>query len=623
MNNPTNCPDVPSNYEYALTAIVLVYNGEPYLKDCINSLVNQTLDNLEILLINDVSTDDSLSTCQKFERKYNNVRLINKKVNGGLASSANLGISLAKGEYVILVDNDDIVPNYAYEKLYTRAKETDADICIGKANFIIGNSQFEFDYRENYVWRKEQIITDINKFPEIFEDVYYWNQVVKRDLLIKNNIKLPDGTVYADRYFTHHTYTYAKKIAIITDCVYLWRQVQSSLSHGRFEADNLTDRLDSFELDLDYLISSCDVYFKKLLKRYVIPVKGILENKEVEDIYFNRIRPFLKNQENKFDNLYDNDLNLIDNIYAYLIINNFKDELKKLLQIDLKEQQEIYEENGVSYWKLPLFRNPNVYIPDELFKIKRLINQFVTIDELNVNDDKIVFSNIKIPKYLPIKKLQIVFKGLTDYKNILADNTLTFDLNYDNYDLSYNIEISSEELANFELYDVFLKGTYENEKFNYVRLDDTIIQEINCNSSILKPYLTPIGNLSFITQNLNNQFKIDCDENKLKISMLNKENIKKNLKMLVRKDSTKELVYLTLNNEKNAFELEWKYFLDPRSSYLLFITIFNEENAKIRKNIRFKEKLLDDFNEKSLITDNNLNVKVYKTKNGDIRINSF
>ena len=94
-----------SEYEYKLSAIVLVYNGGKYLRDCISSLVNQTLDGLEIILINDVSTDDSLSVCREFERDYDNVRIINKEINEGLAKNANIGIKNARGEYIILVDS--------------------------------------------------------------------------------------------------------------------------------------------------------------------------------------------------------------------------------------------------------------------------------------------------------------------------------------------------------------------------------------------------------------------------------------------------------------------------------------------------------------------------------------
>lgn len=625
MNNSiVNNKSTSEDKSYALTAIVLVYNGEPYLDGCLNSLVSQTLDDLEIILINDASTDDSLITCKKYEQMYDNVRLIDRKENAGLGANANLGLSLAKGEYVILVDNDDIVPKYAYETLYNKAKETDADICIGKANFIRGNSQFDFDYREGYVWRKEQVITDVNDFPEIFEDVYYWNQVVKKEIILDNDIKLPVGTVYADRYFTHKTYTYAKKIVIIPDCVYLWRQVPSSLSHGRFKPDNLTDRLDSYDEDLDYYIGCCDNYFKIFLRRFLIPIKGVLTNNEFGEIVFDRIRHSIKSQEKNFDDLYDNDLTLLENLQAFLISNNYEYELIQLLQLDLIHERDVYDENGKSYWDLPLFRNQNVDIPDKFFEIKQLMNQFVTIDELSVTKDKVKFSNIRIPRYLHIEKFQVVFMGVTRYDQVMDENTLTFDLKpvEENGVVTYSLEIPAEEFPSFEVYDVYLKAVYEHEKYNKLRISEISLKDIKCDVNNLKPIITNSGNLSFVVQKLDNQFKLTYDKNKLKVIMNNKDLFKKDLRVLIRKDITNELTYFSLNDDKNAFELEWKYFLDPRSTYSLFFTVFNDK-AKIKKNVRFKEKYLSEFNGGSLITDNNLDIKIYKTKHGDIKLNSF
>lgn len=608
---------------YGLSAIVLVYNGEPYLEKCLNSLVNQTLDNLEILLINDASTDNSLSICKRFEKKYKNIRVIDKRLNEGLATSANLGISLANGEYVILVDNDDIIPNYAYEKLYKKAKQENADICIGKANFIVGNSQIEFDFRENYVWRKEQIITDINKFPELFEDAFYWNKIIRKDLLINNDVKLPTGMIYADRYFSHMAYTYANKIAIIPDCVYLWRQIKSSLSTGRANSDNYINRLDSYDLDLDYFINSCDDYFKILLRRILVPIRGVLNSADFEEILFNRVRILLKDQESKFANIYENDLNQIDNIYAYLITNNYRKELKELLRLSLKNQREIYDENNNSYWKLPLFRNHDVQIPDDLFKIKYLMEQFVNVGKLNFTRDKVIFSDVTIPRHLSIEKLQLVLMGVTSFNDILEDNVKTFDFNKieKNGNIKYSLEILSSELSSFEMYTIFLKAHYKNEKFNKIHLNESSIKKIICNVDNNKPIINSIGQLSLITQNLENEFEIDFDNDKLKILIKNKDNIKKNLKMLIRKDSTNELIYLSLNKEKTAFELEWKFFLDQRSPYSLFLTIFNNE-GKIKKNVRFRKEHLQNFDEKLFII-NNIKIKIYINKNNEVRLNSF
>lgn len=625
MNNLSidNNQNPSEDVSYALTAIVLVYNGEPYLDNCLNSLVNQTLDNLEIILINDASTDDSLITCKKYEKQYDNVRLIDKKENAGLGANGNLGISLAKGEYIILVDNDDIVPPDAYEKLYTKAKETNADICIGKANFIRGNSQFDFDYREGYVWRKEQTITDVNDFPELFEDVYYWNQVVRKDLIIKNDIKLPVGTVYADRYFTHKTYTYAKKIVIIPDCVYLWRQVHSSLSHGRFKPDNFVDRLDSYDFNIDHFTNFSNNYFKILLRRFMIPVIGVLTSNEFCNIVFNRMRNTIKNQEKNFNDLYDNDLTLIENLHAYLISNNYELELIQLLQLDLIHQRDVYDEDGKSYWNLPLFRNSQIHIPDKFFEIKQLLSQFVTIDDLIINNSKIIFSNVRIPKFLPIEKFQIVFMGVTRFDEVLDENTLTFDLiPVKDGDAVYNAEISVDEFSKFDIYDVYLKGVYKYEKYNKIRINDISIKQIDNNSKYITSIITSKGNLSVVSQNFDEQFRITYDENKLKVIVNNKENFNKNFKVLIRKDSTNELIYFDLNQSKDAFELEWEYFLDPRSNYSLFLTIF-DEMGKLKKNIRFKDEYLSSFHEKSLITNNNIKIRSFKTKKGNIMIQSL
>ena len=264
-----------------------------------------------------------------------------------------------------------------------------------------------------------------------------------------------------------------------------------------------------------------------------------------------------------------------------------------------------------------------VYIPDELFKIKRLANQFVTIDEITVTEDKIKFSNIKIPKYVPIKKLQIVLTGLTDEYNVYEENTLTFDLktneNIDN--LSYNLEISSDELANFEIYHVFLKVIYNDNKPNKLRINKMSIEKINNTVSNMRFLINTPGDASLLTQNLDKSFRINSDENKLNIIINDNIEIKRNLRMFIRKSSTKEIVYLNLNESKTAFEAEWEYFLDSRSSYSLFLRIYND-NGQLRRDVPLNEKYLENFYDKFLKIDN-LNVKIFKNKNNNIEIKSF
>jgi glycosyltransferase involved in cell wall biosynthesis len=279
------------NENYKLSVIVLVYNGGKHLKGCLDSLVNQTLDAIEIILINDASSDDSLSICKEFAQNFSNIKIIDKKENEGLATSGNTGIKAAKGEYIILVDNDDIIPPHAYEKLYNKAKETDADIVVGKANFLIGDYQYEMESYELSAWKQERTIKSAKEFPTIYHDSFYWNKIVRRELISKNDIKLPkENEIYADRKFGHLCFINANTISIIPDCVYLWRQRKFdkdlSLSSSRREAWNYIKRINSFKDELEKFTSFDENYFKVLMRRVLIPISGILESEEFKEVFF-------------------------------------------------------------------------------------------------------------------------------------------------------------------------------------------------------------------------------------------------------------------------------------------------------------------------------------------------
>ena len=113
-----------------VSVIIPVYNTEDYLKECIESLVNQTLREIEILIVNDGSTDSSLEIMKEFKNKYQNIIKIFDKVNGGQASARNYALSFAQGEYLGFVDSDDWVDSTMYEEMYEKAEKEDADIVI-------------------------------------------------------------------------------------------------------------------------------------------------------------------------------------------------------------------------------------------------------------------------------------------------------------------------------------------------------------------------------------------------------------------------------------------------------------------------------------------------------------
>lgn len=613
-----------SDYEYKLSAIVLVYNGGKYLRDCISSLINQSLDGLEIILINDVSTDDSLSVCREFERDYDNVKLINKEINEGLAKNANIGIEMARGEYVILVDNDDIVPPYAYERLYEKAKDADADISIGSANYLIGRYQYEMPSYERNVWEKERVIKDLKDFPVLFGDAFYWNKIIRRDLLIDNDIRLPIGMIYADRKFSHMAYSYANAITIIPDCVYMWRQRKNSLSDARASLKNYINRIESYKQDLEQITSSYHDYFKVLMRRIIVPIKGILDNEEFEDYLFGETRDLLMAEASKIEDIYDNNLTINENLYIYLILNNCRNELKQLLKLDLKSFREVVDEDHKSYWKLPLFRDSNIDIPDRLFEIKRMMPQFLKIGEIVTSDDSIIFNEIEVPKFFKMKKGEIIFIGRTRFDEVLEENSLHFEINpiaNEEGKNLFNVEIPLDKLKIFEDYDIHFQADYDDFSDNF-RINKDCLEKITNENDEVKVILTPKNNLSIHTQALANEFEFDCNEKELRILVNNGNDIKKDLKVFVKNVLTKERTHLSLNEDKTAYELKWKFFLDKRSKYSIHLTV-HDDIGRINNNIRLTESNLKDFEAFFINTEDDLDVKVYKTEYGNLRLRSI
>lgn len=611
-------------YDYKLSSIVLVYNGGKYLRDCLNSLVNQTLDDMEIILVNDASTDDSLSICKEFAQNFSNVKLIDKKENGGLGTSGNIGIKAAKGKYLTLVDNDDIIPPYAYEKLYNKAKETDADIVTGKANLLIGDYQYEMDYYERNAWEHERTINSTCEFPTIFRDTFYWNKIVRREIILENNIKVPEeNTIYADRKFGHLCFINAKRISIIPDCVYLWRQRTTgknvSLSSSRKEAWNYINRINSYEEDLEKFTSFDKNYFKVIMRRILVPVAGVLESEEFKEVFFEHAYKILSKEVEKHEDLYDNKLDIVLNLYVYMILHDFKDELTKLVKRDtdlernIDLQSDILFENDKNYWNLPCFRNLELRIPDKLFEIKELRSSFVAFNKLIIDDDSIIFDHVEIPKNFHIKKGNVIFIGRTPENEVLDNNKLFFELkSIDNEDIphKFTAKIPTSQLSSIEEYDIYMQFEYLDNTSTKFRISKNNFKDIINNSKYFKGYITINNRLSIQTKMINDAFKVKPTEGSLNVIVNGNTSIKKPLQMYIKNRKSHEIVYLT-PIENRLFKLEWEYFLDKGSAYDFYL--------KFHGKSRLNEKSILNFKDISFKKGKS-NIKIYKTSDGNISL---
>jgi len=598
------------SYKYNVSAIVLVYNAEKYLRDCIDSLINQTLDNIEIILVNDFSTDDSLSICKEYEKRFKNVKIINKEKNEGLAVSGNIGIAASKGEYITLVDNDDYVPNDAYEKLYKKAKNTKSDVVIGKANRIYGQFQMEMSNRERSVWDKEQIITNYNDFPSLFYDAFYWNKLFKKSIIIENNIKLPKGKIYADRIFTHTVYVYSKKIAIIPDVVYIWRKRNKrndiSLSQKMHEINNLNNRLDSLEYNLSFLSENLiSEYVKMIMWRVLIPINGIRYNEKFKNLFIKRS----KNIFEKINNIYDNEWTVDEKLYVYLILNNLKEELVYILNSQNLLKGDFIEENNDSLYDFNYFRNNNLKIPTTIFKINTLQSKFISIEKIELKDKKIFLRNIKIPNSFFIEEASILLIKRTYINEILKDNELEFKLKKMENN-SFNGVICTDQMESFIKYDVFLKFKH-SQKIDKFRINRNNFNNTYNHGANLEHFFTKNSNLSISSVNPQKNLSIEIHDKKLKITRINKK-ISFKIRIYLKNMKTREKTYFDKINED--FELEFKYFLDENSVYGFYIDSF-------KKNVRINMEFISKYDKKEFKYKKQI-VKLYDNNNNNVLLKS-
>lgn len=204
-----------------ISIIIPVYNCEKYIEKCLNSLVNQTLKDIEIILVNDGSTDNSRKIIESFTDSR--IKILDKK-NGGQSSARNIGLDVAQGEYIGFVDSDDWVDEDYFEKLYNTAKKYDADIAM--ADFIRKGPQkhtIRLNIAEEKVYEK---IENKIKIANALKEGCIWNKIYKKEIL--NGIRFTEGMFFEDGPFTIKTLHAADRLVTVPGTYYYYFQNPSS-----------------------------------------------------------------------------------------------------------------------------------------------------------------------------------------------------------------------------------------------------------------------------------------------------------------------------------------------------------------------------------------------------------
>jgi len=224
-----------------VSVIVPIYNVEPYLRKCIESIINQTYKNIEIILVDDGSTDDSGKICDEYALKDSRIKVIHK-VNGGLVSARKAGISIAKGEYIGAVDGDDWIEPKMYEILMSLALESGASVIdSGVIDTYCVRDEYSESYRFSnfnegfYCGKKfqDEVIPKLMYTGSFFKQgvfPYIWNKIFKRDIFYEYQIKVNESSfMVEDACCTYPSIVKAESLYVTHQCLYHYRVVYNSL----------------------------------------------------------------------------------------------------------------------------------------------------------------------------------------------------------------------------------------------------------------------------------------------------------------------------------------------------------------------------------------------------------
>lgn len=269
--------------EYSVSVIVPVYNVEERLKLCVDSLIGQTLQDIEIILVDDGSADQSPDICDSYAEKDNRVKVIHLK-NGGPGRARNRGIAVATGEFLGFADADDIVENNAFEIMYQKAKSSQSDIVMCEYSLDDGNTlTYEsLPYEPCY---EDGAVRDLifRYYTDDHPGLYcLYNKLFRREMISAHGIAMDEKRMRGeDMWFVFDCLSVAKRVSFLHQSVYRYYQRDGSIMHTFY--DNLYEQwVDSkkrlleenkrFGFQIDYaafyraLIYQISVYCRDLMK---------------------------------------------------------------------------------------------------------------------------------------------------------------------------------------------------------------------------------------------------------------------------------------------------------------------------------------------------------------------
>ena len=302
--------------EIKISVIIPVYNVEKYIRQCLESVINQTLKNIEIIVVNDGTKDNSMKIAEEY-LSDKRIRIINKE-NGGQSSARNAGMREAKGKYICFIDSDDFIEKTMMEELYNKIEETNSDV-VESGISLYDNKTHKIKEREN------------KKYSYTGKGSYLWgeyttevcNKIYKKDFLIANNIFFEEGMIHEDDLFTIRILFSTNKICHIQKSFYYYRinRCGSTMTNV-----NLEKRLQALQRIVEKIkeyqkMMQTDIFSFLMLK--VLEIYYLIEIYEInnENIKKEKIKELEESIKINWEKLSKEEKEILKNILKEKIVN--------------------------------------------------------------------------------------------------------------------------------------------------------------------------------------------------------------------------------------------------------------------------------------------------------------
>lgn len=325
-----------------ITVIVPIYNVEKYLNKCVESILNQTYKNLEIILVDDGSPDNCPEMCDNLAKKDSRIKVIHKE-NGGLSSARNAGLDIMTGEYVIFIDSDDYFELNALEVLYNAVVDNNCDMAVGRYVMVYDNEPDKTEFTDKvYLYTKSEYI---RSFSIGLNNQLAVNMIISCCKLCKKNVfsdvRFPLNKIREDEFVIHKICNNCNKIVLVDECLYYYVQRTDSIMSSetiksvRDYAEAMFDRTEfilhnSYDADA---VNAVLFYVMSYIVRWYFDIKYDYNENEFAGRlkkYYKKIYKIAIKNKIYTESYYKKNKNLFDSFYLNEYLFRFVRKIKRI-----------------------------------------------------------------------------------------------------------------------------------------------------------------------------------------------------------------------------------------------------------------------------------------------------